>query len=157
MGYKSDFVRALRAPFAADGVIHRAVVDLTNAQIKALRASPKQLVAAPGADLFIQLIDVTLILNYGSEALTESTDNMVVQYDGGEAATAAIEATGFIDATADTICHTKGAGIAAGAASGIVNKKLELKNSGDGEYAGNASLDTTMRAIVTYWVQKANL
>lgn len=132
-------------------------VAVTNAQIKALRATPKVLIATPGAGKYIVLLRAELILNYGSNVLTESADNMVIRYTtSGTAATAAIEATGFIDAAADAIYIATGASNL-GVATNIVNKSVELFNTGDGEYAGNAGADTTMRVIVTYYIQETGL
>ena len=150
-----DYARAINSSFKGDGVLHRKVVQLTNAQIKTLRASPKELVPAPGAGWFLELHKAILCLNYGSNALTESTDNMVIEYSGGQDATGAITAAGLITATADTYCVVLGSAIAAAAKTALENLNLRLFNTGDGEYAGNAALDTTMTVIVEYWVHKS--
>jgi hypothetical protein len=128
-------------------------VSLTAGEIKALRATKKELVAAPGSGKMLELVSAVLKLNYGSEVLTESVDNMVIQYNtSGVDATGAIEATGFIDASANTTYLVKAADIAAAASTNLENKALELFNTGDGEYGGNASADTTMTVIVNYRV-----
>jgi hypothetical protein len=83
---------------------------------------------------------------------------MVIQYNtSGTDATAAIEATGFIDAAADTMYFVKGADIAGTAAANFVNKALELFNTGGDEYAGNAGADTTMTVKVTYRIHADGL
>ena len=150
-----DYARAINSSFKGDGVLHRKVVQITNAQIKALRASPKELVAAPGAGWFLELRKAILCLNYGSNVLTESADNMVIEYGGGQDITGAIEATGFIDATGDSYCTVYPAAIPVAAKAAIENRAIQLFNTGDGEYAGNAGLDTTMTVIVEYWVHKS--
>ena len=143
---------------AYDSELKTDTVRITNAQIKALRASPKELVAAPGAGKFIEFISAFLILDYGSNVLTESTDNMVIQYHtSGVDATGAIEATGFIDASADTMIEVLPSALAYNAATNIVNKALELFNTGDGEYAGNAAADTTMIVKITYRIHTTGL
>jgi len=152
-----DYARAINSSFRGDGVLHRKVVSLTNAEIKALRATPKVLVDAPGAGWFLELHKAILILDYGTNVLTESTDNLVIEYDGGVDATGAIETTGFIDQAADQMAVILPAAIATALASGIVNKSLKLFNTGDGELAGNAALDTKMKVIVEYWVHKSYL
>jgi len=132
-------------------------VELTNAQIKAMRATPVDLVDAPGAGKFLELVGAVLVLDYGSNVLTESADNMVIQYGSGTDATAAIEATGFIDDSADSISVVVPAAIVGIAASSIANDELELFNTGDGEYGGNAGADTTMTVKITYRVHTLGL
>ncbi len=140
---------------AASGtaVLKTAKVTLSNAEIKGIRASPKELVAAPGAGKLVVPSLVVLSLNAGSEVLTESADNMVVEYsNSGVDITGAIEATGFIDQAADTTAAYIISSIAALAeATEGVNESVVLFNTGDGEYAGNASNDATMDVVVVYW------
>jgi hypothetical protein len=133
------------------------VVTLTNAQIKALRAAPVTLVAAPGTGLVNVFVRATLKLVYGSNALTESTDNLAVKYtDGsGVAVSDTIEATNFITATASTYTSAVAVKDAIVAATGCDNKALVLHNTGDGEYGGNAGNDTTMKVTVFYRVISA--
>lgn len=133
--------------------IQYAEVALTNGEIKALRATPKTLVAAPGAGKVIEFVSAAVLLDYGSEAMTETVDDMAVKYkDGaGAAASGTIEATGFIDATADTVTVALPTS-AQSAAAGCENQPLVLHNTGDGEYGGNATGDTVMRVKVAYRV-----
>jgi hypothetical protein len=133
-------------------------VTITNAQIKALRASPKVLVAAPGAGYFLEFRHAWLILNYGSEALTESADDLVIQYHtSGDDVSGSIDSTNFLTATADTIIEVLPTTVAYNPASDMANLALELFNTGDGEIAGNASLDTTMTCIIEYRIHKTTL
>jgi hypothetical protein len=132
--------------------------DLTNANIKALNATPIELIAAPGADKFIEVISAKLILDYGSEVFTESADNLILAYDDGTTQVGdTIEATGFIDQSADTVTNWIGVkdGIVSAALS--VNKNVSISNSGDGEYAGNASADSTMTIKIIYRTHTAGL
>ena len=143
---------------ATDSAIKTDTIELSNADIKALRGTKKELVATPGADYFVELISAVLILDYGSEVLTESVDNLVIQYaTSGVDATAAIEMTGFIDSTADIIAVIPALTLTGVAATNLVNNALELFNTGDGEFGGNASNDTTMTVKVNYRVHKAGL
>jgi len=135
-------------------LIQYASVNLTNAQIKALRATPVQLVAAPGAGKVLEFVSATLLLDAGANAITESADNMAVRYTDGSGVivSQAIEATGFIDQTADTMTVGLPKIDPIVAKSGCENKALVLHNTGDGEYAGNAANDATMRVKVAYRV-----
>jgi len=132
--------------------------DLTSAQVKALQGTPVAITAAPGAGKFIQFLGATLALNYGSNGFTESTDNLVIEYEtSGVDASGAIEMTGFIDQTVDTIMTVIPTAIAGAAATSFNNKKLMLKNTGDGEIAGNAANDSVLRVSVTYVVRDLGL
>lgn len=129
-------------------------VDLTNAQIKAMRATPVTLVnGLPNAVLILD--SVVLRLNYaGTNAFTETADNMAVRFTNGSGAivSSTIEATGFIDQTATTVTRATPLNDAIVASSSAVGKSLVLHNTGDGEYAGNAGADNTMTVWVTYRV-----
>lgn len=82
-------------------VINFADVTLTAAQVKALKATPITLVAAPGADLAVVPIAVNLVANYGgTNAFTESGDDLSIGYAAG-AELKEIESTGLIDQTND--------------------------------------------------------
>lgn len=131
-----------------------AVVALTNAEIKALRATPKELVAAPGAGRLLEFISALLLLDYGTNALTESTDNLGVKYHDGSGTqiSETIEAGGFIDATADTMTTSRAKLDGIVAKSACENKALVLHNLGDGEFGGNAGADTVMRVRSVYRV-----
>lgn len=127
-------------------------VTLTNAEIKALRATPKSLVAAPGAGYVLQFVSAVLKLKAGTNVLTESADNLAIKYTNGSgvAVSETIEATGFIDQSADTQTQTNAIKDAIVASASAENKALVLHNTGDGEYAGNAAADATMNVYITY-------
>src|SRR5438046_803233 len=82
------------------GTIRYRTGSLTNAQLKALRATPAPLVAAPGAGKLLHMVRGLLVLNAGTNALTESADNLDWRY-AGATAIASSEMTGFIDQTVD--------------------------------------------------------
>lgn len=133
-----------------------AEVTVTSAELLALRATPKTLVAAPGAGRMLQFITAELILDYNSVGYTESADNMAVKYTDGSGVKVSedIEATGFIDQTADTVTNAVFRKDTIVAASGAANKALVLHNIGDGEYAAGNS---PMRVKITYRVLKTGL
>lgn len=139
-------------------LVKTATVNLTSAQVKALRATPIDLTPAPGADKFVQLLGALLVLDYGSNAFTESSDNLVIQYEtSGVDACAAITSNGFLTATADTIAIAVPSVIAGAAAASFNNKKLQLFNNGDGEIAGNAADDSQLTVQITYAVHSLGL
>jgi len=126
-------------------------VTMTAAEIKALAAAPKELVAAPGANKILELIGLTLRLKAGSEVLAAGAgDDLTVKYtdDSGVAATGAIETTGFIDQSGDM--NLTVVPIAAlGTDAQLVNQALVLDNIGV-EITGNASDDAVLEAYVSY-------
>jgi hypothetical protein len=136
------------------GVINVATVTLTNAELKALRATPKTLVAAPGSGKVLEFVSAVLKLSGGTNALSESSDNMAVKFTDGSGAAVSntIEATGFIDQTAATITTATQKQDAIVAYASAANKALVLHNTGDGEWGGNAAADVTMTVQVTYRV-----
>lgn len=130
-----------------DGVPQWADVTLTNAEMLALRATPKELVAAPGAGKMIQLISAHMIFDY-TAAYTESTDNMGILWGAGGSSAATIESTGFVTATADTVTTATLAAAANLAITAVDNKSLVLHNTGDGEFGGgNAANVMTVRVL----------
>lgn len=129
-------------------------VSLTAAQIKVLRATPFELVAAQGAGTMIEFVAAVLKLNAGSEVLSETDANLVVEYDDGSgiAVSQVVECGGFIDQAADTQTNAKTSLDAIAASSAAENKNLVLFNDGAGEFAGNASDDATLDVHITYRV-----
>ena len=136
---------------SAMSAIETVAVALTNSQIKGLVAAPKTLVAAGGAGTVIQFLGAVLALDYGSEVLTESADDLVIRYGNttGAIVSETIDATGFIDAAADTMTNAIPKKDAIVANTGAVAKALVLHNL-SGDFAGNASNNTTMKVYVTY-------
>jgi hypothetical protein len=137
-----------------DPMIAVVTVTLTNAEIKALRATPKTLVAAPGTGKVLEFVSATMKLSGGANAITETTDNMAIRFNDGSGAivSQAIEATGFIDQTAATVTNALPKIDAIVAYASAANKALVLHNTGDGEYAGNAAADVTMAIDIAYRV-----
>lgn len=143
----------------AETTIQYIAVSLTSAQIKALRAAPQSLVAAPGAGKLIEFVSAQLILDYGTNGLTESTYNLAVRYTNGSGAIVsdAIETTGFIDQTVDAVNNAIAKKDNIIAASACANKALVLHNTGVGEIAGNAANDSVLRVKVAYRVHTTGL
>ena len=134
-------------------VLQQVTVTLTAAEIKALATTQKELVAAPGANKLNEFISAVLDLDYGSEVLAESGDNLAVKYtdDSGAQVSQAIECTGFIDQSADTLTNALPKIDAIVAKASGVNQALVLDNIGS-NFTGNASNDTTLDVTVTYRV-----
>ena len=131
-------------------------VDLSNANIKALAATPIELVAAQGADTLIEIVSCVLVLDYSGGALAEPSapDDLAIEYDDGSGAQIATwDTTAFITAGADTIERVNVGSIAAFGAAANVNKNVVLINTG-GEYTGAGST-SELRVIVNYRVHRS--
>jgi hypothetical protein len=144
----------LKEQFDVETAVRYTTVNITNAQLKAMRATPIILVAAQGTRTLIEFVSGQLLLEYGTNVLTESADNMAVKYNNGSGAAVSqdIEATGFIGASVDTVTNILPKIDAIVARTAALNKALVLHNTGDGEYGGNAAADTTMKAKICYRV-----
>jgi hypothetical protein len=131
-----------------------ADVLVANADIKALRATPKTLVPAPGAGKVLEFMSAVLQLKAGTNVLTEGTANLAVKYQNaaGVQVSQTIETTGFIDQAADTVTYGLVKLDPITARTGCENQPLVLHNLGAGEIAGNAANDALLRVKVAYRV-----
>lgn len=150
-------VQTLNPYIASENILKYEYGTITNAEIKALRATPKTLVAAVAGGKVIEFVSLALFLDYGSNVLTESADNLAVRYTDGSGAIVSqtIEATNFIDAAADTMTIALAKIDPIAAKTGCDGQAIVLHNTGDGEYAGNAGADTIIRYKCIYRVHSA--
>lgn len=130
-----------------------AEIAITSPELLALRAAPKTLVSAPGSGKVLQFLEAILLLDATATAYVESAANLAVRYTDGSGAKVSedIEATGFIDQTADTMTTARPKLDAIVAKSGCENKALVLHNLGAGEYTTGTGV---MRVKIAYaiWV-----
>jgi hypothetical protein len=126
-------------------------ITLTNAQLKALRATPITIVAAPGAGKYLELEGMVLELVAGTNALTESTANLAAKFTNasGVQISQTIEMTGFIDQTVNTITNGLPKIDQIVASTGALNQAIVIHNLGAGEFGGNAANDATLKIKIT--------
>lgn len=117
------------------GVAITKDVTLTNAEMLALRATPKEIIPAPGAGKMIELISATLVFDY-TAAYTETADNLGFLLGAAGTSVATVETTGFLTATADTATKATLAAASNIALTAADNKSIVLQNTGDGELGG---------------------
>jgi len=97
---------AVTSPKLDEPIVRYAEVEISAAEILALFAAPKTLVAAPGAGKLLEFISLLLAYDWGTVAYTIGTaGNLQVKYtDGsGVAVSTTRAATGFLDAVADAL------------------------------------------------------
>lgn len=148
----NDFTVTSGAVALNEAIMNYATVSLTSAQVKALAATPIELVAAPGAGKAIKFMGAQLKLVYGgTNAFTEAADNLVINYTNGAgvAVSQTIETTGFIDQTASTYTNAEPKIDAIVAATAAENQALVLWNN-NAEIAGNAANDNTLEVSIAY-------
>jgi hypothetical protein len=139
--------------FVALGQLNTTVVDITNAELKGLVATVKTLVAAPGVGYYLEFCGGQIFLDYATNGLTETDDNLVVRWGAaaGTIASQVIEMTGFIDQTADMYTTMLPKVDAITTPVLIANLPLVLQNNGH-DFAGNAGLDCVLQVRTNYRV-----
>jgi len=92
-------------PTLDEGILRYASLELTAAQVKALRATPITCVAAPAAGKMIEFISAVLALDYGTVVYTLGVPPADLQFryhDGaGVPVSLVATSTGFLDQAAD--------------------------------------------------------
>jgi len=134
----------------ANALIKYTDVEITAQELKALRATPKELVPATeaGAGNAIIPFAVAIRCEAGAEVFTEDADNLSVMYSGG-AEVIGIETTGLIDQLTDQSRYQEKA---EAVMTPVANTAIVLKNGGDGEFGGNASNDGKLYVRTFYRV-----
>lgn len=134
-------------------------VSITQAQLVLLRATPVELVPAPGAGKVIDFLAAHIQLVYGGTGNnTESTANLGIKYTDGSGVQVneTVEATGFIDQTVSTNTSARKKLDPIVTAAGSTNKALVLHNLGAGEYGVTGGTPTsTLKVKVIYAVHAA--
>ena len=92
---------------SGDGVVRYAEVTVTAAEVLALNAAPKTLVAAPGAGRVLEFMGAILILDYNAAAYAAvaAGEDLAIRYTDGSGAicSTTLETTGLLDGTADAL------------------------------------------------------
>ena len=136
---------------AGTATFYSVTTTLTAAQVNALRATPITVVAAQGANTWIEMVSAVITYDYATADFTVGGDeDLVIEWSDGTDATASIETAGFLDQTDDEIRFypfvlTAGADVEAS-----INKALQIFNTGSGETADGGTSEVGV--IVVYRV-----
>lgn len=125
----------LEAAAIEDGALQYGSGTISSAEMLALRATPKELAAAPGAGKILDFVGLVLFHDAGV-AYVESAANLGVKYENGSGTQVSetIEMTGFIDQTSDVMIKAGPAAQAAIPKTACENKALVLHNLGAAEF-----------------------
>jgi hypothetical protein len=130
-------------------------ITLTNSQIKNLRATPIQLIAAPGANKIIMPVgNAWWVLNYGGTSAFTGTNTIGVYFNNaagtpfiGTPLMAAFE----INSTAN-LFGVKAGVVASADPAVVTNYGIYAVNLGGSEIGGNAANDNTITLAFSYMV-----
>ena len=148
---------ALTDPLWSGGV-GVSVVDLNAADTNVLHSVPIELIPAPGAGKYIDVLDCVIAYNYGTAfTVSDSAEYLELVYGGGSKTvlTGTLLANGFLSATADTEAKLLPVAIGATAATQFDNNDVLLY--GTAHDANAAAGTSTLRIVTTYKVQSSGL
>jgi hypothetical protein len=133
-----------------NGALLRAEVAVSASELLALRATPKTLVAAPGAGMLLEFVSSVIILDAGT-AYVETADNVAIRYANttGDIVSETLETTGFLDTATDAVATLRAKEGLVATKTASENKSLVLHNTGDGEFTTGTG---TLRVKVLYRV-----
>lgn len=155
-GVVGDIIAMMVEPTVVNndtGVV-TADITITTGQLLALNATPKELVAAPGALKAIIVEELQLMLDYNSIAYSgiAAGEDLEVRYTNGSGALiATIETTGFLDQTADEYRHVFP--VTTAATESVANAAVVIALASGEIAAGNSPLKVRVRyrTVDTAW------
>ncbi len=131
--------------------IYTASQNITSTQIKALRATPKQIVAAPGAGFAIMIMSVQIHFNYGGSNVFTNGQGLLLRYGAsGSNATSLV----ILD-TLYTGSSSNYGFVAPRNSSEIVvydNLGIFVQNAGSSEITGNAANNNSLTFQTQYLI-----
>ncbi len=136
---------------ASSSILLSVKGHITSAQIKALRASPVQLIAAPGTTSIIFITYAALAFNYaGSNVFVNGSASAGIYYATATSINVILSGTSMTG-TANTLCGDRYS-LNNLAASAYVNTAVNLFNPGAAEFTGNAANDNTVSYEISYFI-----
>lgn len=136
---------------ATGGELLIAEGTLTSAQVKSLRASPVQLIPAPGVGSYILVVNISSKLNYGgTNAFTNpGGGTLSIAYGTFTTGTPILVGSTILTATATTTYYAAG-GLSGAVSTTYDNVVLNAYNTNATEFAGNAANNNTITYSILY-------
>lgn len=131
-----------------------ATLTLTSSQVLNLRATPIQILAAPGSGKVIRPVCCDVKLNYGGTNAFTNGQNFALKHGGsGGTSMGTINVASMLGGTANayTINNVM-MGSNNVAATVLENAALFVQNSGATEISGNAAGDNTVTVTLLYYI-----
>ncbi len=145
-------VKTFSSSHAGNGITRYIEVSLTNAQMLDLADTPVELIAAPGATTFIEIDSVVFLFDYTAAYVPAGGDDLCINYENEAGMTIATgEATGFVDATADSILIVNRTANVVATKTVSENKAVVLCNEGSDFTGGNAANAVRVKIAYRTW------
>jgi hypothetical protein len=136
----------------AGNAIQEATLVLTNAQIKALNATPIQIIAAPGAGKAIIVMSAVGKMTYGTNIFVAALNQGIALAYNTTAFNTILTSVDLVSA-ASVYAYNSAASLSGGAlATTIENVAVKAYNPIGTEITGNAANDTTITLVVKYYI-----
>lgn len=136
---------------APSGVLSTVSGALTNAQIKALHATPIQIVAAPGVGKILVPVMLSITMTYGgTNVFVAGAGQTIALYYGTALSVCLGLANTSITAAYSSYCTNAGSMFAGAGFSSVTNAALNLYSSSATEITGNAAGDNTIAYNLLY-------
>jgi len=135
------------------GQLNSVKLVLTSAQVKSLRATQVEIVAAPGAGKTLVPYCAFFKLTYGGSNVFATGKTICIVYNGGGSTTTLISrlSSGFLVQSANTSSTALLQTVTTSTFTGE-NTSLVVKVFGGSEITGNAANDNTVTIVLFYYV-----
>lgn len=143
------------APDTSDGAVQYADIDITNAEMLALHATPKELAPAPGAGKVVEVISVGFFFDWTAN-YTNLGDKFRIHFASSAVNLAEADYSGFLDASGDAYMNTQNEEDDVYLKAACDNRAVQLTNDDNGAGAltgGDAA--NVVRVRIAYRVLSA--
>jgi hypothetical protein len=141
------------APSASTPTLTLVSLTLTSAQIKALHATPIQIIAAPGVGKTISIVHVTRAFNYGGSNVFTAAASQTIELSFNSASTIGTIVTNalIVGSASSAIAFSSTVELASSVAN-AQNKNVTLYNPVVTEIGGNAANNNTVTVSILYYI-----
>lgn len=132
-------------------LVATATINLTSAQVKALRATPITVIPAPASGSMIYFLGAQTHFDYGGTNPFTNAQNLALQLAGGPTTVSSdIVGAGYLDQTVSAYQYTYQTSPFIATALNAEGQALVLTNTGGSEITGNVANDNLFHLIIYY-------